>query len=87
MSLLLNIVDVDNMDEIFIKMLDLYNNLLLQLSIGYQVSSDNFSELWELMHVREFINEGYASEDELLWISDKYETISATITDFDEDEE
>lgn len=75
------------MDEILEKLYNSYLSLLDQLSIGYPLSNENFSEVWDLIHLIGFITYGHPTESELLWIADKYENAKASLLDVNFDDE
>lgn len=75
------------MDEILEKLYNSYLSLLDQLSIGYPLSDENFSEVWDLIHLIDFITYGHPTESELLWIADKYENAKASLLDVNFDDE
>lgn len=75
------------MDEILEKLYNSYLSLLDQLSIGYPLSVENFSEVWDLIHLIDFITYGHPTESELLWIADKYENAKASLLDVNFDDE
>lgn len=71
------------MNDLFEKAYNLYEILLMNLKIGHSLSNSNFSELWELIQLMDFVKFGNPTEDELLWISDKYEIIEITHTNLE----
>lgn len=73
------------MDDIFEKLYNLYELLLEKLYIGYSLQKQDFEDIWELIQLLDFIKFGDATEDEMLWIADKYETIGATIIELDDE--
>lgn len=75
------------MEEILEKLYNSYLVLLEDLSIGYPLSKNNLSEVWELIHLVDFITNGNPTESELLWIADKYENAKASLLDVNFDDE
>lgn len=69
------------MKELVEKLYTLYLALLDDLVIGYPLSNKNMDEIWELIHIIDFMMHGHPSEKELLWIADTYENVEALLTD------
>ena len=75
------------MEELFEKLYNLYLILLDELSIGYPLSKENLSEVWEMIQLIDFVMNGNPSESELLWIADRYENARASLVDVHFDDE
>jgi hypothetical protein len=45
------------------------------LEIGYPISNEKMNNIWEMIHLIDFMIYGYPSESELLQIADTYENI------------
>lgn len=75
------------MEELIEKLYNSYLILLEELSIGYPLTRLNLSEVWELIHLIDFIFHGNPSEVEMLWIADKYENAKASLMDVNFDDE
>lgn len=75
------------MEELIEKLCNSYFALLDQLYIGYPLTHDNLQEVWELIHLIDFVTTGHPTESELLWIADKYENAKASLLDVNFDDE
>ena len=75
------------MEELIEKLYNAYLVLLEELSIGHPLSKENLHDVWELIHLIDFITHGRPTETELLWIADKYENAKASLLDVDFDDE
>ena len=75
------------MEELIEKLYNSYLILLEELYIGYPLTQSNLNEVWELIHLIDFISFGNPSEAEMLWIADKYENAKASLMDVNFDDE
>ena len=75
------------MEELIEKLYNAYLVLLEELAIGHPLSKENLHEVWELIHLLDFITYGRPTETELLWIAGKYENAKASLLDVDFDDE
>ena len=60
------------MDNIFEQLLQLYKYSLADLAIGYSFSECPINEMWELMIILDFVINGFATDDDILYISDHF---------------
>lgn len=75
------------MEELIEKLYNAYLVLLEDLAIGYPLSKSNLEEVWELIHLIDFVTYGHPTESEVLWIADKYENAKASLLDVNFDDE
>lgn len=75
------------MEELIEKLYNSYLVLLEDLAIGYPLSKSNLEEVWELIHLIDFVTHGHPTESEVLWIADKYENAKASLLDVNFDDE
>lgn len=71
------------MNDIFEQIYILYMNLLQRLEIGHEMKVQDLSELWELIQLVYFVKFGHPTNDELLYIADKYENLGAFLDEID----
>lgn len=75
------------MEELFEKLYNSYLILLEDLMIGYPLTDKNLHEVWELIHLINFLTWGHPTNSEMLWIADKYEDSKASLIDVSFDDE
>ena len=64
----------------------LYNEYLIvlnNLEIGYGFDNCDLSEVWKLINVLYFLKFGELTEEDMLWLADRYEIAEAFLEDFD----
>lgn len=75
------------MGDIFEKLYNEYLIILRDLEIGYSFDDCDLTEVWRLIQTLYFMRFGNVTEDEMLWLADRYETVAAFIEDIDFEEE
>lgn len=74
------------MRDIFEKLYNEYLNVLRDLEIGYGFDDCDLTEVWKLIQTLYFIRFGNHTEEEMLWLADRYETSAFFIEDTDFEE-
>lgn len=60
------------MDNIFEQLLRLYKASLADLIIGYPLNEFPIKEMWELIIILDFVINGFATDNDILYISDHF---------------
>ncbi len=60
------------MDNIFEQLLRLYKSSLADLIIGYPLNESPINEMWELIIILDFVINGFATDNDILYISDHF---------------
>lgn len=68
---------------IFEKLYNEYLIVLNNLEIGYGFDNCDLSEVWKLINVLYFLKFGELTEEDMLWLADRYEIAEAFLEDFD----
>lgn len=68
---------------IFEKLYNEYLIILNNLEIGYGFDNCDLSEVWKLINVLYFLKFGELTEEDMLWLADRYEIAEAFLEDFD----
>ena len=68
---------------IFEKLYNEYLIVLNNLEIGYGFDNCDLNEVWKLINVLYFLKFGELTEEDMLWLADRYEIAEAFLEDFD----
>ena len=60
------------MDNIFEQLLRLYKASLADLITGYPLNESPINEMWELIIILDFVINGFATDNDILYISDHF---------------
>lgn len=61
------------MSSIIDRLIDLYNEELHNLNMGYTFNHDNLNEMWELIQIFEFLTRGNPTSEELTYLIEYYD--------------